>query len=59
VVDSNQTDSEGRKTSGNDPNVSLSDTPLPDLLNALVNDRGRVVSAEAPRAMNYRTMLAC
>ncbi len=32
--------------------------PLPDLLDALVNDRGRVAAAEA-LGVNYRTMMNC
>ena len=36
----------------------LSDAPLLDLLDALVNDRGRVAAAEA-LGVNYRTMMAC
>ena len=34
------------------------DTPLPDLLDTLVNNRGRIVAAEAP-GTDYRTMSAC
>ena len=36
----------------------LSDDPLLDLLDALVNDRGKVAAAEA-LGVNYRTMAAC
>ena len=38
--------------------ILLSDEPLLDLLDALVNDRGRVAAAEA-LGVNYRTMMAC
>ena len=34
------------------------DFPLLELLDALVNDRGRVATAEA-LGVNYRTMMAC
>ena len=43
---------------GDRPDFPLSDTPLLDLLDALVNDRGRVAAAEA-LGVNYRTMMAC
>ena len=38
--------------------IPLSDAPLLDLLDALVNDRGKVAAAEA-LGVNYRTMVAC
>ena len=47
MVDSEQTGSEARKTSGDNPNASLSDSPLLDLLDTLVNDRGRVAATKA------------
>ena len=42
----------------NDADSSLSDDSLLDLLDALVESRGKVAAAEALR-VNYRTMLAC
>ena len=38
--------------------IPLSDAPLLDLLDALVEQRGRVAAAEA-LGVNYRTMMAC
>ena len=46
------------KSSGDGASTPLSDTPLPDLLDALVNGRDRVVAAEALK-VNHRTMSAC
>ena len=43
---------------GDERDFPLSDAPLLDLLDALVNDRGRVAAAEA-LGVNYRTMMAC
>ena len=43
---------------GDERDFPLSDAPLLDLLDALVNDRGRVAAAEA-LGVNYRTMVAC
>ena len=43
---------------GDRPDFPLSDAPLLDLLDALVNDRGRVAAAET-LGVNYRTMMAC
>ena len=48
----------GGGDSGDEPDFPLSDAPLLDLLDALVNDRGRVATAEA-LGVNYRTMMAC
>ena len=48
----------GDGDSGDRPDFPLSDAPLLDLLDALVNDRGRVAAAEA-LGVNYRTMMAC
>ena len=39
-------------------NIPLSDGSLLDMLDALVNDRGKVAAAEA-LGVNYRTMMAC
>ena len=48
----------GDGDSGDERDFPLSDAPLLDLLDALVNDRGRVATAEA-LGVNYRTMMAC
>ena len=48
----------GDGDSGDERDFPLSDAPLLDLLDALVNDRGRVAGAEA-LGVNYRTMMAC
>ena len=48
----------GDGDSGDKPDFPLSDAPLLDLLDALVNGRGRVAAAEA-LGVNYRTMMAC
>ena len=48
----------GDGDSGDERDFPLSDAPLLDLLDALVNDRGRVAAAEA-LGVNYRTMMAC
>ena len=48
----------GDGDSGGERDFPLSDAPLLDLLDALVNDRGRVAAAEA-LGVNYRTMMAC
>ena len=58
MVDANRTLSEELQRSGDGGCTPLSDTPLLDLLDALVNDRGMVVVAEALR-VNYHTMAAC
>ena len=49
---------EGSRDSGDDLNVPLSDDPLLELLDALVEQRGKVAAAEA-LGVNYRTMVAC
>ena len=49
---------DGSKGSGDGVNIPLSDDPLLDLLDALVNDRGKVAAAEA-LGVNCRTMVAC
>ena len=53
-----QQPSTGDGAPGDRPDFPLSDTPLLDLLDALVKDRGRVAAAEA-LGVNYRTMMAC
>ena len=58
MVDTENTGSEGRMTDGDDPNTSLPDSPLLDLLDTLVNDLGRVAAAEA-LGVNYRTLVTC
>ena len=49
---------DGSKGSGDDVNIPLSDAPLLDLLDALVEQQGKVAAAEA-LGVNYRTMVAC
>ena len=49
---------EGDGDPGGGPDSPLSDQPLLDLLDALVNGRGRVATAEA-LGVNYRTMMNC
>ena len=49
---------EGDGDPGGGPDSPLSDQPLLELLDALVNDRGRVAAAEA-LGVNYRTMMNC
>ena len=58
MVNSEQICSKGRRTSGDNPNVSPSDTPLLDLLDAPVNDGGGVTATE-DLGMNYRTLVTC
>ena len=58
MVDSEQTGSEGRKTSGDEPNTPLSDSSLLDMLDSLIERRGRV-GAAAVLGVNYRTLMAC
>ena len=48
----------GDGDSGDERDFPISDAPLLDLLDALVNDRGRVAGAAA-LGVNYRTMIAC
>ena len=48
----------GDGDSSGERDFPLSDAPLLDLLDALVNGRGRVAAAEA-LGVNYRTMMAC
>ena len=49
---------EGGSSPGNGPNIPLSDGPLLDLLDALVEQRGKVAAAKA-LGVNYRTVTAC
>ncbi len=54
---------DGSKGAGDGMSIPLSDAPLSDeplldLLDALVNDRGKVAAAEA-LGVNYRTMVTC
>ena len=49
-------DGDGHPTGGTDS--PLSDQPLLDLLDVLVDDRGRVAAAEA-MGVNYRTLVNC
>ena len=58
MVDRDEPGMDGAKDAGDGVNIPLSDDPLLDLLDALVNDRGRVAAAEA-LGVNYRTMAAC
>ncbi len=53
-----ETVTDGSKGSGDDVNIPLSDDPLLDLLDTLVEQRGKVAAAEA-LGVNYRTMVAC
>ena len=58
MVDPSEPDLEEPNISGDGMNIPLSDAPLLDLLDALVNDRGKVAAAEA-LGVNYRTLVAC
>ena len=63
MVDANQSRQEVPGSSGDGVSIPLSDAPLSDdplldLLDALVNGRGKVAAAEA-LGVNYRTMAAC
>ena len=58
MVDPNEPGLEGSNSFGDDGNNSLSDASLLDLLDALVNDRGKVAAAEV-LGVNYRTLVAC
>ena len=44
--------------SGDGRDIPLSDTPLLDLLDTMVNDLGKVAAAEA-LGVNYRTLATC
>ena len=58
MVDSIRNGSKGRKTSGDEPNTPLSDSSLLDMLDSLVEQRGRVAAAEV-LGVNYRTLMTC
>ena len=58
MVDANQSRQEEPGISGDGMTIPLSDDSLLDLLDALVNDKGKVAAAEA-LGVNYRTMAAC
>ncbi len=47
MVDDDEPATDGSRGSGDDVNIPLSDDPLLDLLDALVNDRGKVAATEA------------
>lgn len=62
-MDNDETGKDGSKDAGDGVSIPLSDAPLSDdplldLLDALVNDRGKVAAAEA-LGVNYRTMVTC
>ncbi len=56
MVDDDEPATDGSRGSGDDVNIPLSDDPLLDLLDALVNDRGKVAAAEA-LGENLRTIV--
>ena len=63
MVDHDEPGMDGSKGAGDGVSVPLSDAPLSDdslldLLDALVEQRGKVAAAEA-LGVNYRTMMAC
>jgi len=58
VVDNEQPVPEKLNDSGDGRDIPLSDSPLLDLLDTLVNDLGKVAAAEA-LGVNYRTLAAC
>ena len=58
MVDANQPVTEDSKSSADGRNNPLSDSPLLDLLDGLVEQRGKVAAAET-LGVNYRTMVAC
>ncbi len=58
MVDANQFRQREEDSSGDGRDIPLPDGPLLDLLDALVNDLGKVGAAEA-LGVNYRTMAAC
>ncbi len=63
MVDHEEPGTDGSKGAGDGVSIPLSDAPLSDeplldLLDALVNDRGKVAAAEA-LGVNYRTMVTC
>ena len=63
MVDHEEPGTDGSKGAGDGMSIPLSDAPLSDeplldLLDALVNDRGKVAAADA-LGVNYRTMVTC
>ena len=58
MVDANQSSQQEVDGSGDGRYIPLSDSPLLDLLDALVNDMGKVAAAEA-LGVNYRTLAVC
>ena len=63
MVDHEEPSGAGSKGASDGKSIPLSDAPLTDdplldLLDALVNDRGKVAAAEA-LGVNYRTMVTC
>ena len=63
MVDHEEPSVDGSKGAGDGVSIPLSDAPLSDeplldLLDALVNDRGKVAAADA-LGVNYRTMVTC
>ena len=63
MVDHEEPGMDGSKDAGDGMSIPISDNPLSDaplldLLDALVNDRGKVAAAEA-LGVNYRTMVTC
>ena len=63
MVDHEEPSVDGSKGASDGKSIPLSDAPLTDeplldLLDALVNDRGKVAAAEV-LGVNYRTMMAC
>ena len=57
MTDADKPVSEESKSAGDGMDIPLSDSPLLDLLDALVNERARV-AAEEGLDVNYRTMVA-
>ena len=58
MVDASQSSQQEMDGSGDGRDIPLSDNLLLDLLDALVNDLGKVAAAEA-LGVNYRTLSAC
>ena len=58
MVDHEEQDMDRSKDSRDGVNIPLSDDPLLDLLDALIEQRGKVAAAEA-LGVNYRTMVVC
>ncbi len=58
MTDHDEPVADGANGSGDGVNVPLSDASLLDMLDSLVDDRGRVAAAEA-LGVNYRTLAIC